>query len=446
MLSRSPATLLQRARTVHRKAGLRALGFSTVRFALPTPGDAYLDLAKRELERGAPRAVPLRERLATYRRGFTTRLYFLYGFDRGNDPSRYLSEVARKAHAEALNDAPELVDDKVRFHEAFAEPGLAAYLPRCYGTIRDGEFDAGDGEFDARDDEFDSDDESGHGTGEFDPGDDPDPGNDEIHPGDGEIHPGDDEADARAAGRRSPTAGRDERGSDGLLAVLRREGAFVLKEARGGGGSGVYVCEWDDGTVRVDGRRRAPGALAALLERTDRGIVTEYCEQAAYLEEIYPGSPNTLRVLVVDPEGAEAFVPIAAQRLGTSRTGGLDNFTRGGLSAEVDVESGELGPGVEYREEGAVASHERHPDTGARIAGAAVPSWDAIRDRLLEITASFPGLRYVGWDVLATGPGEFVLVEGNSYPDPDVLQVHRPLLADPRVRQFYRDNGVPVGA
>jgi hypothetical protein len=41
----------------------------------------------------------------------------------------------------------------------------------------------------------------------------------------------------------------------------------------------------------------------------------------------------------------------------------------------------------------------------------------------------------VGWDVIATGSG-FSILEGNSRPSLTISQTFRPLLVDPRVRQF----------
>jgi hypothetical protein len=43
----------------------------------------------------------------------------------------------------------------------------------------------------------------------------------------------------------------------------------------------------------------------------------------------------------------------------------------------------------------------------------------------------------VGWDVMVTDDG-FQVIEGNKFSDVQVLQVHRPLPDDRRVRDFYR--------
>lgn len=48
---------------------------------------------------------------------------------------------------------------------------------------------------------------------------------------------------------------------------------------------------------------------------------------------------------------------------------------------------------------------------------------------------------YVGWDIIVTDDG-YKIIEGNNYSDVNLLQIHRPLLADPRVRRFYLYHGI----
>jgi hypothetical protein len=174
----------------------------------------------------------------------------------------------------------------------------------------------------------------------------------------------------------------------------------------------------------------------------DERLVCEFIEQAPYAAELYPGSANTLRMLSMwDPETDEPFVTFAVQRIGTERSAPVDNFSRGGLSAEVDLVSGELNQAVHSPYTGSLDWHDTHPETGAQIAGVEVPDWRALRDGILDIAAQFPQLPYVGWDVLITDEGEFTIIEANSCTDV-TLQVHRPLLDDPRARRFYEHHDI----
>jgi zona occludens toxin (predicted ATPase) len=187
-----------------------------------------------------------------------------------------------------------------------------------------------------------------------------------------------------------------------------------------------------------------PG-LAAVDERgpaagDERYLVTEFCGQADYARRIYPDAAKTIRILTLGTD--DVSVAAAAHRFGSGRTGALDNFSQGGLSALVDLETGKLSVAAEPLPDGGVARHETHPDTGGRIAGVTVPGWAHIRDRIRTVAAGTAGMAHVGWDVVVTGPGESRIIEGNGFPDPDLIRVHRPLLADEDVRRFYRDHGV----
>lgn len=229
------------------------------------------------------------------------------------------------------------------------------------------------------------------------------------------------------------------------LDLLRREKRVVIKGITGSGGTNVHTVEADDGSVLWDGTELSESEFEHELSGLHDSIVTAYCEQCDLFESFYPASANTVRVLTMNPADGDAFVATAILRVGTSKSGHVDNFSRGGLSVDVDLETGELGRAAERLPNHEVRYRDSHPDTGARIEGAEIPGWADIEARVLEIANSIPELKYVGWDLVVTEPGEFAIIEGNNRSDVDLLQVHGPLLTDERVREFYRENGVSVG-
>jgi hypothetical protein len=123
----------------------------------------------------------------------------------------------------------------------------------------------------------------------------------------------------------------------------------------------------------------------------------------------------------------------------------LENWHSGGLSVGIDLDSGRLGRACTFpqRSDG-LAWYSTHPETGARIDGAMVPDWQGIRERMVGLVERIGYLRYVGWDIAITADG-FRILEGNNAPGVKVVQVHRPLLADPRARAFYRRHAVVRG-
>lgn len=228
-----------------------------------------------------------------------------------------------------------------------------------------------------------------------------------------------------------------------LADVLAREKGLVIKDATGSGGSDVVVCKSDGDLIRVNGEPCDARTFRARLGRLDNHIVTEFCEQTAYANRMFPESANTIRALTIHPVDASPSLPAAAHRIGTETSKPVDSFSRGGVAATIDVDSGELGRAWRKRTDlGAGGPFHRHPDTDAQIEGAVVPGWKRIRERLLAICHDLAELRYVGWDILVTAPGEFRILEGNNQPGEIPLQLEEPLLANDQVRAFYRKHGV----
>lgn len=79
---------------------------------------------------------------------------------------------------------------------------------------------------------------------------------------------------------------------------------------------------------------------------------------------------------------------------------------------------------------------ERHPETEAQIASTFVPGWSTLKVQLLEMLRELKFLIYIGWDIVITPQGPFI-IEGNTGPAVTFLQVHKPLLKDPRIKRFY---------
>jgi hypothetical protein len=84
--------------------------------------------------------------------------------------------------------------------------------------------------------------------------------------------------------------------------------------------------------------------------------------------------------------------------------------------------------------------HSVHPDTGAQIEGIEVPRFLETCRELLDVCRRFPP-RYLGWDIVIT-PDSWSIIEANRGPALSIFQVHRPLLVDPRLREFFRREGV----
>jgi glutathione synthase/RimK-type ligase-like ATP-grasp enzyme len=221
--------------------------------------------------------------------------------------------------------------------------------------------------------------------------------------------------------------------------VIPERCRLFAKPLTGGGGTGVFCARVESGRVIVGDRSLSESEfINELFERKKSYILTPAIEVHPEIKELFDGTTNTLRVLMMRrPATGEGFIATAALRVGTKASGDVDNFTAGGISFVVDVGSGEIGKG---RQKNGTVS-EVHPDTGMRITGRRVPMWDRVVQVCDKAFEHCQHVNYVGWDIIVTPRGPVVL-EGNHYSNPDILQVHTPLLSDDRVKDFYEHHGI----
>jgi hypothetical protein len=104
-----------------------------------------------------------------------------------------------------------------------------------------------------------------------------------------------------------------------------------------------------------------------------------------------------------------------------------DNLSRGGIASTVDIESGRLSPARAYRIPDLIrrVDHERHPATGAPIAGCLLPGWDDVIQLGVRAHLGFAGFHSIGWDI-AICEGGPVLIEGNHDWGARIVQLQGP--------------------
>jgi hypothetical protein len=226
--------------------------------------------------------------------------------------------------------------------------------------------------------------------------------------------------------------------------VASRTGKVVLKPVAGATGCGVMFLERapTESGFLLNAKPRTAAELRGEIKRLDGYIVDEFVRQHPSVGRLHPTTPNTVRLWTMrDPDSGEPFIAGAVLRIGSSRSSPIDSFTQGGLCAAIDLASGRLGQAISRAEDGSPIEHNAHPETGTPIAGEEIPGWRRLADKVLEICEALHFLNYIGWDIVVTEDG-FRVIEGNSHPNMRMLQIQRPLLADPRIRRFYEVHGV----
>lgn len=214
---------------------------------------------------------------------------------------------------------------------------------------------------------------------------------------------------------------------------------IIIKKRAGGGGKGIYKLHFESENIHLNDQPVSNEELSKFIDKLDNYIIVEHLNQADYANNIYSGTINTIRIITMkDPETGEIFIPIAVHKFGSEKTKPADNVWRGGMTALVDIETGILKKSALHLEGNRkIIWQEYHPDTKQRIEGTAVPHWNYVKNKVIEIAKKMDFLNYVGWDVVVTDDG-VKIIEGNNYSDVNILQIHQPLLIDERVRRFYK--------
>lgn len=217
---------------------------------------------------------------------------------------------------------------------------------------------------------------------------------------------------------------------DELFRLLRNEGKLALKAAAGTHGVGFYKVEYADGKYYLNNKEVGEiGIRNTINSFRSFYIVTEYINMHDDIKNIFAGSVNTIRVMMINRDGHHPKLMDAYMRIGTEKSGVTDNVAFGGVVCSVNLETGEYGNGLQLVNHEYI-SIDKHPDTGTPLNGV-LPNWELIKKGLLDISQYLSQLEYLGFDVVCTPEG-FVILEVNSHQD-----LHRLPSYSQEVRDFF---------
>ncbi|MDR0916068.1 MAG: hypothetical protein LBN02_02635 [Oscillospiraceae bacterium] len=158
------------------------------------------------------------------------------------------------------------------------------------------------------------------------------------------------------------------------------------------------------------------------LKSYGAGLCEEAIVQHETMSGMFSGSVNTIRLVTMNdgsPRGEVGDVEIVFAFLRVGNGHAVDNLNSGGMAAPIDIATGIVthpGADKDYK------AYERHPATGTAFVGFAIPRFEEAKALVREAAAVVPSVGYIGWDVAVTRDG-LCLVEANSYPGHDILQL-----------------------
>lgn len=205
------------------------------------------------------------------------------------------------------------------------------------------------------------------------------------------------------------------------------EEKLIIKPLQGSGGKGVFELlkhDWEK-------------TLRDKISNKDSFLINEKLDQLDYSKQIFQGSVNTIR-LVFFRDWETQYIHIAgcAHRFGTSFSVPVDNAGRNGMFTEIDHHTGVLGRSFIYLNKTYGGWHDSHPETKVQINGIQIPQWTEkiamVTDELTRLT----WLKYGGLDLVFTKTG-FKVLEINSLPDLELVQMKTPLLSQKDFRNFF---------
>lgn len=177
--------------------------------------------------------------------------------------------------------------------------------------------------------------------------------------------------------------------------------------------------------------------MAEILSLNDY-IVTEYVQQHPYAQAVHPESVNTIRMLCIwDYDAQTFFLARCFHRFGTQKST-VDNLKSGnGIVVCIDSDSGRLINKMLCNKDSILSRINiliKHPDTDLKLTDILIPHWNAMKEKIIEISNSMSFIKYIGYDVVITTDG-FKILELNSKSDIIALQLDDPLLTDINIKK-----------
>ena len=115
----------------------------------------------------------------------------------------------------------------------------------------------------------------------------------------------------------------------------------------------------------------------------------------------------------------------------------MDNGSRGGLVANIDIDTGVLSEARCLHNRNV---YENHPDSGAAIKNTKVPEWNKIKSDVLELARRMPYMYFIAWDIVLTKEG-IAVIEANTSSGVNIIQLWGGQRND-ELGDFYRHHKV----
>ena len=206
---------------------------------------------------------------------------------------------------------------------------------------------------------------------------------------------------------------------------IRSKSCFAIKPSRGRAGSGIIVLEkhgeqWYTSSNQPLDEKQIKNRIADIIfgnysfGLSDKALVEERIKPHKFFLDIFPQGICDIRVITF-----RGRTVMAMCRIPTSKSDGKANLHQGALGVAVDLSTGQLGHGYDYR-----SYMESHPDTGSRFYGRLIPEWKEIMTICEKVSEHLP-LKYLGIDIVIDSFKGPLVMEANIRPGLEIQNVNR---------------------
>lgn len=225
--------------------------------------------------------------------------------------------------------------------------------------------------------------------------------------------------------------------SNEAIKIIKKYKSVFFKPISVGKGIGVFRIDYKDDNFYIDLKKVLSQDINRILETKDNYFVSVCVKQSKFLNNIYKNTSNTIRLVTARNKNGKVEVLCAVQRIGTSDTIPVDNGSRGGLVANIDLKTGVLSEARSIHNKNV---YQNHPDSNARIKGIQIPNWNNLLLKMVDVAEKLQPLKFIAWDILLTDSG-FYVIEANSSSGVNIFQIFKGQRNE-KLGDFYREQGI----
>ena len=225
-----------------------------------------------------------------------------------------------------------------------------------------------------------------------------------------------------------------------LFTLLTEEGEIACKPCNGVTSLGFNKLSFYNNIFYINQEPVGEAEIADFILRNPNYIFTEYLRPNKHFS-IYNPHIHTLRIVTLNVNGNNPRIIGGYLRIPHKQSGeanyiiiGSGNSEQFNIVVDVDFETGRYGPGKLTYLNRAVPI-DCHPDNGVPLTGF-ISDYGKLKETVLSIARRFSTIEFMGFDIGITDKG-FKCMEINSQPGIKYMQLFRPLLIDPFVKQYF---------